>query len=117
LIAPDEFIKRIENMAAANVLSDHIGFQNFALALRGSADTWLESQVTVEDITGDSRAWMIIRPLFMAKFATKSDNKLILDGLAHLAMNPMGNVRDYFGHPNKTNTIIMDAYETYQNFA
>jgi hypothetical protein len=31
--APNEFIKRIENMAAANIWSDHIAFWNFALAL------------------------------------------------------------------------------------
>jgi hypothetical protein len=64
-IAPNEFIKRIYNMAAANAWSDHIAFWNFALALRGSANTWLEPQVKLEDITGDRRAWTIIQPLFM----------------------------------------------------
>jgi hypothetical protein len=54
-IAPNEFIKRIDNMAAANAWSDHITFRNFALALRGSANTWLESLVTLEDITGGHR--------------------------------------------------------------
>jgi hypothetical protein len=99
-------------MAAANAWSDHIAFRNFALALRGSANTWLESQVTLEDITGDRQAWTIIWPLFKAEFATESDDKLILDGLAHLAMKKVENVRFYFGHLNKTNTIIMDAYAT-----
>jgi hypothetical protein len=38
-ITPKEFIKPIDNMAAANVWTDHIAFRNFALALRGSANT------------------------------------------------------------------------------
>jgi hypothetical protein len=112
-IAPNEFIKPIDNMAAANVWTDHIAFRNFALALRGSTNTWLESQAMLEDITGDRRAWTIIRPLFKAEFATESDDKLILDGLAHLAMKPMENVFDYFSRLNKTNTIIIDANDTY----
>jgi hypothetical protein len=37
-----------------------------------------------------------MRPLFKAKFAIDSDDKLILDGLAHLAMKPSENVPDYF---------------------
>ncbi len=52
-ITPNEFIKCINNMAAANVLTKHLALRNFALALRGSANTWLESQETLEDIMGD----------------------------------------------------------------
>jgi hypothetical protein len=65
--------------------------------LRGSADVWIKSQETLEDITGDRRAWTIVRPLFKAEFAIESDDKWILDGLAHLAMKQNENVRDYFG--------------------
>jgi hypothetical protein len=51
--------------------------------------------------------------LFKAEFATESNDKLILDRLAHLAMKPVENVHDYFSRLNKINTIIMDANETY----
>jgi len=112
-ITPNAFIQRVGNMAAVNAWTDHIAFRNFALVFRGSADTWLKSQETLEDITGDRRAWTIIRPFFKSEFAIDSDDKLILDGLAHLAMKPSENVRDYFGRLNITNTIIMDAYDSY----
>jgi hypothetical protein len=112
-ITPNAFIQRVDNMMAANGWSDHIAFQNFALVLRGSADTWLKSQEMLEDITRDCLAWMIVRPLFKAEFAINSNDKLILDGLAHLAMKLSENVRDYFGRLNITNTIIMDAYDSY----
>jgi hypothetical protein len=112
-ITPNAFIQRVDNMMAANGWSEHIAFQNFALVLWGSADTWLKSQEMLEDITGDCQAWTIVRPLFKAKFAIDSDDKLILDGLAHLAMKPAENVRDYFGRLNITNTINMDTYDSY----
>jgi hypothetical protein len=56
---------------------------------------------------------MIIRPFFKEEFATKSDDKLFLDGLAHMAMRPSENIRDFFGRLNKVNTIILDAYQGY----
>ena len=112
-ITANAFIQRVDNMMAANNWSDHIAFRNFALVLRGSADVWIKSQETLEDITGDRRAWTIVRPLFKAEFAIESDDKRILDGLAHLAMKQNENVRDYFGRLNITNTIIMEAYDSY----
>jgi hypothetical protein len=93
-------------MVTAKNWLDKIAFQNFALALWGSANKWLDSQVTLGDITSDQERWTIIRPFFKAKFAMESDDKLILDRLAHLAMKQMENVLDYFGRLNKTNHII-----------
>ncbi len=43
----------------------------------------------------------------------ESDDKLILDGLAHMAMRPTENICDFFGRLNKVNTIILDAYKGY----
>ncbi len=96
-ITANAFIQRVDNMMAANNWTDHITFRNFALVLRGLADIWLKSQETLEDITGDRRAWTIVWPFFKAEFAIESDDKRILDGLAHLAMRQTENVRDYFG--------------------
>jgi len=100
-------------MTFANSWSDKIAYDNFALALRGSANMWLDSQVTLKKILGDRECWTIIRPLFKEEFATESDDKLILDGLAFMAMHPTENIRDFFGHLNKVNTIILDAYKGY----
>jgi hypothetical protein len=62
---------------------------------------------------GDKECWNIIRPFFKEEFATESDNKLILDGLAHMEMRPTENVRSFFGCLNKVNTVILDAYQSY----
>jgi hypothetical protein len=73
----------------------------------------LDSQVTLKKIVGDRECWTIIRPFFKEEFATKSDDKLILDGLAHMAMRPTENIRDFFGRLSKVNTIILNAYKGY----
>jgi hypothetical protein len=51
--------------------------------------------------------------MLKAEFSIESDDKLILDGLAFMAMKPSKSVRDYFGCLNKLTSIIMDAYKSY----
>jgi hypothetical protein len=73
----------------------------------------LDSQVILKQIEGDREHWTIICPFFKEEFTTESDDKLILDGLAHMAMRPTANVRSFFGRLNKVNTVILDAYHSY----
>jgi hypothetical protein len=108
-IAAAEFAKRIDWNVQANGWTDEEAYSNFGMALRGSADIWLESMVTLQKIEGDRRRWSIIKPYFKAEFAVQTNEKLILDGLAHMAMKKTENVRDYFGRLNKTNNIIMEG--------
>jgi hypothetical protein len=112
-ISTNEFVKRVDKMMSANNWSDKVAFDNFGLALKGEANTWLDSQVILKKIMGDRERWTIIWPFFKEEFATESDDKLILDGLAHMAMRPTENVRSFFGHLNKINTVILDAYQSY----
>jgi hypothetical protein len=42
-------------MMFANNWSDKVAFDNFALALRGSANTWLDSQITLKNITREQK--------------------------------------------------------------
>jgi hypothetical protein len=69
--------------------------------------------VTLQKINGDRKRWSIIKPVFKAEFTVEMDDKLILDGLAHMAMRPSENFRDYFGCLNKTNKIIMEGKRRY----
>jgi hypothetical protein len=96
-ISANEFVKRVDKMMSANNWTDKVAFDNFGLALKGEANTWLDSQVLLKKIVGDRERWSIIRPFFKEEFATESDDKLILDGLAHMAMGPTENVRSFFG--------------------
>ena len=91
-ITANEFVKRVDKMMSANNWSNKIAFDIFGLALHGSANTWLDSQVTLMKIVGDQERWTIIWPFFKEEFATESDDKLILDGLAHMPMRPTENI-------------------------
>ena len=108
-IAAAEFAKRIDWNVQANGWTDEEAYSNFGMALRGSADIWLESMITLQKIEGARARWSIIKPFFKAEFAIQTDDKLILDGLAHMAMKKSENVCDYFGRLNKTNNIIMEG--------
>jgi hypothetical protein len=111
-ISANEFIKRVDKMMSANNWTDKVAFDNFGLALKGEANTWLDSQVLLKKIVGDRERWNIIRPFFKEEFPTESDYKLILDGLAHMAMRPTENIRSFFGRLNKVNTVILNAYQS-----
>jgi hypothetical protein len=112
-ISANEFVKPVDKMMSANNWSDKVAFDNFGLALKGSANTWLDSQVLLKKIPGDRECWSIIRPFFKEEFATESDDKLILDGLTHMAMRPTKHDRDFFGRLARVNTVILDAYQGY----
>ncbi len=108
-IAAAEFAKRIDWNVSANGWTDEEAFSNFGMALRGSANIWLESMITLQEREGDRAWWSLIKPYFKAKFAVETNDKLILDGLAHMAMKNSENVRDFFSRLNKTNNIIMEG--------
>ncbi len=111
-----EDLRDLQDFAIANKVERvraAIEFDNVGLALKGEANVWLDSQVTLKHIEGDREQWSIIRPYFKEEFATESDDKLILDGLAHMAMRPTENVRSFFGRLNAVNKVIKDAYDSY----
>jgi len=112
-ISAHEFVKRVDRMASANNWTDKVAFDNVGIALKGEANVWLDSQITLKHIEGDRERWSIIRPYFKEEFATESDDKLILDGLAHMQQKPTENVRTFFGRLNKVNRVIVDAYHGY----
>jgi hypothetical protein len=52
-ITANEFVKQVkwvDKIKSANNWSDKIAFKNFALALRGSANTWLDSLIMLKKI-------------------------------------------------------------------
>jgi hypothetical protein len=112
-IAAAEFAKRIDWNMQANGWTDEEAYSNFSMALLGSANIWLESMITLQKIKGDRERWSIIKLFFKSEFAVETDDKLILDGLAHMAIRQTGNIHDYFGHLNQTNNIIMEGKQSY----
>jgi hypothetical protein len=52
-ITANKFVKRVDKMMSANNWSHKIAFDNFGLALHGSANTCLDSQITLKKISSD----------------------------------------------------------------
>ncbi len=52
-ISANEFVKRVDKMMSANNWSDKVAFNNFGLALKGEANTWLDSQVMLKKTEND----------------------------------------------------------------
>jgi hypothetical protein len=59
-ILANKFVKQVDKMISTNNWSNKVDFGNFGLALRGSANTWLDSQITLKKIVGDRERWTII---------------------------------------------------------
>lgn len=87
-------IQRINNLSQANNWDTTVAFHHFAIALKSSAQKWLEWQMLCVD--GATPSWEWIEPLFREEFATQSDDANILDQLSHLKMKHDENVRDLY---------------------
>jgi hypothetical protein len=86
-----EFMARIDECQVTNEWNDITTFSFFRLALQGQADKWLSSIVRHLQLAAAQKTWTCIRPVFKSEFATFSDGKLIIDGLARLSYRPNEN--------------------------
>jgi hypothetical protein len=84
-VTTQEFISHIDECQISNDWNDTTTFANFRLCLCGEAEEWLSSTVHHLEVTVAQKTWTHIWPLFKREFATMSDDKLIVDGLANLA--------------------------------
>jgi len=60
------------------------------------------------------KTWTRIWPLFKREFATTSDDKLIVDGLANLAHKQGENPRKFFSRLEKLFNILHENYASYR---
>jgi hypothetical protein len=94
-VSVQEFISRMDECQVSNDWNNMMTFANFRLCLRGEAEEWLSSTVHHLKLTAAQKTWTRIRPLFKKEFATTSDDKLIVDGLADLAHRHGENPRKF----------------------
>ncbi len=112
-VTAQEFINRIDECQVSNNWKDTTTFANFLLCLRGKAEEWLSSTVRHLKLTPAQKTWTRIRPLFKREFATTSDDKLIVDGLANLAHKHAENPRKFFSGLEKLINVLHENYASY----
>ncbi len=109
-----EFMARIDECQVTNEWNDITTFSFFRLALQGQADKWLSSIVRHLQLAAAQKTWTCIRPVFKSEFATFSDGKLIIDGLARLSYRPNENPWMFFSCLEELIFILKENYASYR---
>ncbi len=113
-VTAQEFILRIDECQISNDWNDTTTFANFRLCLRGEAEEWLSSTVRHLKLTAAQKTWTRIRPLFKREFATTTDDKLIVDGLANLSHRQGENPRKFFSRLEKLCNVLHENFASYR---
>ncbi len=113
-VTAQEFILRIDECQVSNDWNDTTTFANFRLCLHGEAEEWLSSTVRHLKLTAAQKTWTRIRPLFKREFATTSDDKLIVDGLANLSHRQGENLRRFFSRLEKLCNVLHENFASYR---
>jgi len=108
-----EFITRIDECQVSNSWSNITTFANFQLCLHGEAEEWLTCTVRYLELIAAQKTWTSIRPLFKKEFATISDDKLIVDGLANLSHKQGKHPRKFFARLEKLFNLLKENYASY----
>jgi len=113
-VSAQEFINRIDECQVSNDWNDTTTYANFRLCLRGEAEEWLSSTVRHLKLTAAQKTWTRLRPLFKKEFATTSDDKLIVDGLANLMHKHGENPRKFFSRLEKLCNVLHENFASYR---
>jgi hypothetical protein len=113
-VTAQEFILRIDECQVSNDWNDTITFANFRLCLRGEAEEWFSSTVRHLKLKAAQKTWTRIRPLFKREFATTSDDKLIVNGLANLSHRHGENPRRFFSLLEKLCIVLHENFASYR---
>ncbi len=83
-----DFIRRLEDLAKTNWWTDAQTYYHFTNSLWNPAREWLSSVVDWNDDEHDQPLWSDFKDVFKQKYAIQTNERLILEGLANLAMKP-----------------------------
>ncbi len=76
-----------------------------ANTVKGFAHDWLFATVEMLDWTADQLTWTNLKPRFQRQFATQTDEKMIIEGLSNLAMNPHESTGELLARITNTESI------------
>jgi hypothetical protein len=113
-VTAQEFILRIDECQVSNDWNDTKTLANFCFCLCGKAEEWLLSMVRHLKLTAAQKTWTRIRPLFKREFATTSDDKLIVDGLANLSHRHGENPGKFFSRLEKLCNVLHENFASYR---
>ncbi len=108
-----DFIRRLEDLAKTNRWSDAQTYYHFANSLRNSAQEWLSSVVDWDDDEHDQPLWSDFKEVFKQEYAVQTNERLILEGLANLAMKLNKTTNELLTRITRTVRVIKESFENY----
>jgi hypothetical protein len=108
-----DFICRLEDLAKMNLWSDAQTYYHFANSLRNPAREWLSSLVDWDDDEHNQPLWSDFKEIFKQEYAVQINERLILEGLANLAMKPNEMTNELLTRVTRMVRVIKESFENY----
>jgi hypothetical protein len=112
-ISAADFIRRLEDLAKTNRWLDAQTYYHFANSLRNPAREWLSSVADWDDDEHDQPLWSDFKEIFKNQYAIQTNERLILEGLANLAMKPNETTNELLTRITRTVRVIKESFENY----
>jgi hypothetical protein len=110
-ISAADFIRRLEDLAKTNRWSDAQTYYHFANSLRNPAREWLSSVADWDDDEHDQPLWSNFKEIFKNEYAVQTNERLILEGLANLAMKPNETTNELLTRITRMVRVIKESFE------
>jgi Ty3 transposon capsid-like protein len=112
-ISATDFIWRLQDLAKTNRWTDAQTYYHFANSLRNSAQEWLSSVVDWDDDEHDQLMWSDFKEIFKQEYTVQTNERLILEGLANLAMKPNETTNELITRITWTVRVIKESFLEY----
>lgn len=112
-ISAADFIRQLEDLAKTNRWLDAQIYYHFANSLRNPARERLSSVVNWDDDEHNQPPWSDFKEIFKQEYAVQTNKRLILEGLANLAMKPNKMTNELLTRITRTVRVIKESFVDY----
>jgi hypothetical protein len=112
-ISAADFIRRLEDLAKTKRWTNAQTYYHFANSLRTPAREWLSSGVDWDDDEHNQPKWSDFKDIFKQEYAIQTIERLILEGLANLAMKPNETTNEFLTRITRTTRVIKESFTDY----
>jgi len=112
-ISAAEFIHILEDLTKTNRWSDAQTYYHFANSLRNLAREWLSSVADWDEDEHDQPLWSDFKEIFKNEYTVQTNERLILEGSANLAMKPNKTTNKLLTRITRTVRVIKKSFENY----
>jgi hypothetical protein len=96
-----------------NRWTDAQTYYHFANALRNPAHEWLSSVLDWDDEEHDQPLLSDFKYIFKQEYAVQTNERIILEGLANLAMKPSEMMNELLTRITRTTRVIQESFAEY----